>query len=85
MPNQKQVKDLEDISISFGKIVNRSPRTALMLSTRGLSMGGYEQYISEYKDRAVALQKYIEDTFGGTAARISETFYGLKTNIADLL
>ena len=55
-----------------------------MLSTRGLSMGGYERYIDEYKDRAIALQKYIDDTFGGTAARISETFYGLKTNIADL-
>jgi hypothetical protein len=77
-------KDLEDVSVAFGKIVNRSPRTALMLSTRGLSMGGYEQYIAEYKDRATALQKYIDDTFGGTAARISETFYGLKTNIADL-
>jgi hypothetical protein len=77
-------KNLDDIAVAFGKIVNRSPRTALMLSTRGLSEGGYEKYIDEYRDRATALRKYIEDTFGGTSARISETFYGLKTNIADL-
>lgn len=77
-------RDLADTAVSFGKIASYSPRTALLLSTRGFSLALYESYVEKYKNRTIALNKLIQDTFGGTARRISRTFEGLLTNINDL-
>lgn len=77
-------KDLSDTAVAFGKIASYSPRTALLLSTRGFSLALFESYVEKYKNRTVALNKLIQDTFGGTARRISRTFEGLLTNINDL-
>lgn len=77
-------KDLSDTATAFGKIIQSSPRTALLLSTRGLSKQAFDTYVAQYGDRALALNKLIDDTFGGTAERISQTFEGILSNISDL-
>lgn len=77
-------KDLTETATAFGKIVNYSPRTALLLSTRGFSKPLFDSYIAMYKDRELALRKMIEDTYSGMAAKISNTFQGMLTNLNDV-
>ncbi len=77
-------KDLSSTAEAFGKIIQSSPRTALLLSTRGLSKASFDSYVMRYGDKALALNKLIEDTFGGTAEKISQTFEGIMSNISDL-
>ena len=77
-------RDISDVATAFGKIVQFSPRTALLLSTRGFSTAAFETYVARFGDRAKALAKLIEDTFGGTARRVSLTFTGLLSNISDV-
>ena len=77
-------RDINDTAVAFGKIINYSPRTGLLLSTRGLTESQLEAYTARYGDRITALNKLIQDSFGGTAQRIAFTFEGLKSNINDL-
>jgi len=77
-------RDLADTAVAFGKIAAYSPRTTLLLSTRGFSLAAFESYVARYGDRVKALNKLIQDTFGGTAERVSRTFQGLLSNISDL-
>lgn len=77
-------KDLSDTAVAYGKIASYSPRTSLLLSTRGFSMTMFESYVTKYGERATALKKMIEDTFGGTAQQVSLTFKGIMSNISDL-
>lgn len=77
-------RDVSDVATAFGKIVQFSPRTALLLSTRGLSTAAFETYVARIGDRSKALAKLIEDTYGGTAERVSLTFKGILSNISDL-
>jgi len=77
-------KDLTETATAFGKIVNYSPRTALLLSTRGLSKPLFDAYLVQYKDRELALRKMIEDNFSGMAEKISNTFQGMLTNLSDV-
>ncbi len=77
-------QDIESVSTAFGKIVQFSPRTPLLLSTRGLSVAAFESYVAKFGDRATALAKLIEDTYGGTAKRVSQTFSGILSNLSDL-
>lgn len=77
-------KDLNSTAVAFGKIANYSPRTGLMLTTRGLSIAAFNSYFSRYGDRVVALNKLIEDSFGQTSEKLSETAEGLLTNISDI-
>jgi len=77
-------RDVKDVAIGFGKIVAFSPRTALLLSTRGFSLAAFESYVARYGDRTTALRRLIEDTFGGTAKRVALTFQGIMANTNDL-
>jgi len=77
-------RDLTDTAVAFGKITAGSPRSQMLLSTRGFSMAMYETYLVQYRDRALALNKMIDDMYGGTAERLSRTFEGLLANMNDV-
>lgn len=77
-------KDIDDVATAFGKIVNFSPRSSLLLSTRGFSTAALDAYVDRFKDRTVALNMLIRDTFGGTAEAISKTFTGILANVLDV-
>ena len=76
-------RDINDTAVAFGKIVQASPRTAMLLSTRGLNIEVYKGYIDKFGDRSIALTKYIEDSFEKAASKMSLTFEGMLTNLYD--
>lgn len=76
-------KDIADVSVAFSKISTGSPRTALLLSTRGISKADFDKEFAKTQDRAVALANIVERRFGGMAERVSQTFTGMLSNIQD--
>jgi len=76
-------KDLPDVATAFSKIAQGSPRTALLLSTRGISKKEFDAELMKTKDRVVALTNIIERQFGGMAFKVSRTFEGMTSNIKD--
>lgn len=76
-------RDINETAVAFAKIASYSPRTAQLLATRGLSTAALDAYVAKYGDRLTALRKLVEDTFGGTAKEVSNTFQGLMSNIDD--
>jgi len=76
-------KDLPDVATAFAKIAQGSPRTALLLSTRGISKKEFDAELMKTKDRVVALTNIIERQFGGMAFKVSRTFEGMTSNIKD--
>ncbi len=76
-------RDLDDVSIAFAKIASGSPRTALLLTTRGISKTDFDRELSQTGDRLLALSNVIEKRFGGMAERVSQTFTGFISNIKD--
>lgn len=73
----------KETAVAFGKISIGTPRTALLLATRGLTKKEFDKFLGIYKDRAVALQKMIMAHFGGMAEATAKTFLGFLSNIAD--
>lgn len=77
-------KDLNDVALAYAKIVNYSPRTSLLLSTRGLSQTMLDMYVAKFGTRVEAMNQLINDLYGGTAQRISDTFEGILSNLNDI-
>ena len=76
-------RDLNDMSVAFAKIVSGSPRTALLLTTRGITKAEFDRELVATGDRLTALANIIEKKYGGMAQRVSETFTGMISNIKD--
>lgn len=76
-------KDLGDVSTAFAKVSMGSPRTALLLSTRGISKKEFDEELRVTHDRTQALVNIIERQFGGLAFKVSRTFEGMVANLKD--
>lgn len=77
-------REIGDTAIAFGKIVAYSPRTALLLSTRGINPRLFELYAEKFADRAIALNRLINDLYGGTARNVAQSFEGILSNLNDI-
>lgn len=76
-------RDLGDIATAYSKIIAGSPRTALLLTTRGISKAEFDKELRETMDRQQALDNIILRHYGDIARKTSETFQGMVTNIKD--
>ena len=77
-------KPLEDVALAFAKISIGSPRSALLLSTRGINKAEFDAELKKTGDRVTALVDVAERHFGDMSIEVSKTFQGLVTNIKDV-
>lgn len=76
-------RDLNDVALAFAKVSIYSPRTALLLTTRGISKRDFDIELLKVKNAAEALNNVIRRNFGDTAIYMSRTFSGVMSNISD--
>lgn len=77
-------RDINDVALAFSKISAHSPRTSLLLSTRGINKADFDREYSKTLNAATALTNIIERKFGGMAERVSGTFKGILSNVQDV-
>jgi hypothetical protein len=76
-------RDLQDVALAFAKVSAGSPRTALLLSTRGINKKEFDEELAKTHDRTQALVNIIDRQFGGMAFKVSKTFDGMVANLRD--
>lgn len=77
-------RDIQDMAVAFSKIAVGSPRTAMLLGTRGINKAVFDRELAATGSAAKALANIIERYYGGMAIRLSQTFTGLVSNIKDM-
>jgi hypothetical protein len=76
-------RDLADMTTAFSKIAIGSPRTTLLLTTRGIRKEEFDAELKVTHDRVLALSNVIEKKFSEMAKATSNTFLGMIANIQD--
>jgi hypothetical protein len=76
-------RPVQDIAVAFSKIAIGSPRTTLMLTTRGITRSEFDSEFRRTQNAAEALANVIERKFGSMAKMVSGTFQGLVSNVQD--
>jgi hypothetical protein len=76
-------RNIEDMSVAFAKIAAGSPRTALLLTTRGIRADEFKREAAKVQDKALALANIIERRYGEMARAVARSFEGFVSNIKD--
>lgn len=78
-------KAADETALAYAKIIAGSPRTRLLLTTRGIAMAEFMRELERTGNRAIALFNITQSKFGGMAERMASTMQGLYSNIKDIL